>query len=1124
MAKTTEQVKIPEKLIDQVIGQKKAAEIIKKAAKQRRNVLLIGSPGTGKTMLAQAMAELLPAADLEDVLVYKNINDENAPLVKSVKTYPDAKSLEKLGDGQGRLIVQKERIKNRMGMNKGNSAIGPIVTILVLFLVGLTLFGFITGYEIILVAALILGIMIFGSVALLMSGLARRVGFPGMMDVNEPKLIVDNTGMSHAPFIDATGSKAGALFGDCRHDPLQCIPSGENILLSNGNLKPIDKIIDPYFEGDSEGEIEISPSNDLMVLGGFDSNYKLSYSHVMRLYRRKYSDKLIKIKTRSGSRIKVTPNHPLAMISKNGIVQYVEAGKINSDTRLIIPERIEIKHSENTIDEKLLVFIADILADGYINNTRIEFSLKNQFKIENIKKDISALGYVPRIGTRKDNGATKICLNSSALCRKLLGMGIKDGKEKRIPNEVFNQSKERQVLFLSRLLSLDGYINYQGQFEILSSSKVFIQQIRALAFTLSMNAKYKTRIDSGFGKEKSTIQHMIRWNHLEFAKAYNENTINPTHKRNLEVYLNNTTFNKESYYDVVPIGFETLESIRGNLGVSKERINSDFWSLNPNVNNNKNITRNMLYKVSNKLLDLGAAKDDATRLRNPSMGDYAFDEIISIDEENYEGFVYNFTTETGNYLVDFVLTHNSGGLGTPAHLRVESGAIHKANKGVLFIDEIANLEPRAQQELLTSMQEKKYSITGQSEMSSGALVKTEPAPADFLLIAAGNLQDIQHMHPALRSRIRGYGYEVYMDSTMEDNATNRGLLVQFIAQEIKKDGKIPQFDQSAIDEVIEEARRRAGRKKRLTLILRDLGGLVRAAGDIAIEKKKKYVTKEEVRAAKQLASPIEAQVVAQELEFRKDYRVFNTSGFAVGKVNGLAVMGGSSSTFAGIVIPIVSEVTPAGSRSEGKFIPTGKLGKIATEAVKNVSAVIKKHMGKDIANYDMHVQFIQIEGVEGDSASISVAVSIISAMENVPIDQSLAMTGSLSVRGEVLPVGGVTSKVEAAISAGIKKVILPASNLDDVSLPKDKLRSIKLIPVKTFADVLKYSLKDCSRKDEIIKELQSYEKNDGRKGIAGENFIKDNTAEKAAKPPAAIKRRKPARRKTAKRKSKSRPK
>ena len=147
----------------------------------------------------------------------------------------------------------------------------------------------------------------------------------------------------------------------------------------------------------------------------------------------------------------------------------------------------------------------------------------------------------------------------------------------------------------------------------------------------------------------------------------------------------------------------------------------------------------------------------------------------------------------------------SGGLGTPAHLRVESGAVHKANKGVLFIDEVSRLEPKSQQDLLTSLQEKKYPITGQSEMSSGALVKTEPVPADFILVAAGNLQDIQAMHPALRSRIRGYGYEVYMESTMEDNETNRTALLQFIAQEIRKDGKIPHFDKGAVEELFEEA-------------------------------------------------------------------------------------------------------------------------------------------------------------------------------------------------------------------------------------------------------------------------------------------------------------------------------
>jgi Lon-like ATP-dependent protease len=632
--KTTEDVKIPAQLISQVIGQKKAVEIVRKAARQRRNVLLIGEPGTGKTMLAQAMAELLPATELEDVLAYKNFNDENMPQIKSVKTYPPGSDPK--GDGQGRQILQRERSKRMQQMVGNTSYITILVFIVVIALVGLAIFGFVQGYNIILLSAIILGLMMMGAVAMLVGGLGKRVGMPMMGgDTGEPKIIVDNTGMTHAPFIDATGAKAGALFGDVRHDPLQ-----------------------------------------------------------------------------------------------------------------------------------------------------------------------------------------------------------------------------------------------------------------------------------------------------------------------------------------------------------------------------------------------------------------------------------------------------SGGLGTPAHLRVEGGAVHKANKGVLYIDEIANLEPRAQQELLTSLQEKKCSITGQSEMSSGALVKTEPAPCDFVLVAAGNLMDIQKMHPALRSRIRGYGYEIYMESVMDDNEKNRKLLIQFIAQEIKKDKKIPPFDSSAIEEIINEARRRAGRKKKLTLILRDLGGIIRAAGDLAVENNKKLVTKQDVINARSLSASIESQVVSRELEYRKDYSVINVSGYSVGKVNGLAVVG-NSVTNSGVVIPIVAEVTPAGSRSEGKFIPTGKLGKIATEAVKNVSAIIKKHMGRDIANYDMHVQFVQMEGVEGDSASISVAVSIISAMENIAIDQSVAMTGSLSVRGEVLPVGGVTSKVEAAIDAGIKKVIIPASNSNDVALGKDKLRKIKLITVKTFGDVLKYSLKDCKRKDDIIKELKN---------------------------------------------------
>ncbi len=410
----------------------------------------------------------------------------------------------------------------------------------------------------------------------------------------------------------------------------------------------------------------------------------------------------------------------------------------------------------------------------------------------------------------------------------------------------------------------------------------------------------------------------------------------------------------------------------------------------------------------------------------------------------------------------------SGGLGTPAHLRVEAGALHRAHKGVLFIDEVATLHPRSQQELLTAMQEKKYAISGQSEMSSGALVHTEPVPTDFVLVASGNARDLARMHPALRSRIRGYGYEVYMEESIEDTPENRIKVMQFVAQEVIKDGKIPHFSRDAVEEIIGEARKRAGRKNKLTLKLRELGGLVRAAGDVARENNHELVTQQDVLDAKKIAVTAEQQVAQQVIDLRRDYKVFITSGSQIGKVNGLAVMGDS-----GIILPLVAEVAPAASKQEGRIIATGKLGSIAKEAVENVSAIFKKHIGKDTSNYDVHVQFLQTyEGLEGDSASISVATAVISALELIPVEQNLALTGSLSVRGEVLPVGGVTAKVEAAIEAGVQKVLVPKSNFEDIVLTPSERKKIEIIPVSNLYEVLQYALKAGPAKKKLLSKIR----------------------------------------------------
>ncbi|PQV42700.1 Lon-like ATP-dependent protease [Methanohalophilus euhalobius] len=445
--------------------------------------------------------------------------------------------------------------------------------------------------------------------------------------------------------------------------------------------------------------------------------------------------------------------------------------------------------------------------------------------------------------------------------------------------------------------------------------------------------------------------------------------------------------------------------------------------------------------------------------------------LVSNYEQDNAPYIDATGTHAGALLGD--VRHDpfqSGGLETPSHDRVESGDIHKSHKGVLFIDEINTLRIESQQSLLTAIQEKEYPITGQSERSSGALVKTEPVPCDFIMVAAGNLDAVEKMHPALRSRIKGYGYELYMRDTMEDTADNRKHLVRFVAQEVKRDGHIPDFDQSAVEEVIQEARRRAGRKGHLTLKLRDLGGLVRVAGDIAHAEGTNITSAKHVLAAKNMARSIEQQLADSYLERKKDYQLFSKKGAAVGKVNGLAVMGGDS----GIVLPIMAEVTPPQSQAEGKVIATGMLKDIAKEAVLNVSAVIKKVTGQDIMNKDIHIQFIgTYEGVEGDSASVSIATAVISALEGIPIDQSVAMTGSLSVRGDVLPVGGVTYKIEAAAQGGIKKVIIPWTNKDDVLIEEAYKDQVEIIPVKTISEVIEHSLVGTKKEGirEKLKEL-----------------------------------------------------
>jgi len=453
--------------------------------------------------------------------------------------------------------------------------------------------------------------------------------------------------------------------------------------------------------------------------------------------------------------------------------------------------------------------------------------------------------------------------------------------------------------------------------------------------------------------------------------------------------------------------------------------------------------------------------------------------LVKHDPNDLPPFVDATATLSGSLLGD--VRHDpfqSGGMETPAHDRVEPGAIHRAHKGVLYIDEINLLRLEEQQALLTAMQERAFPISGRSERSSGALTKTEPVPCDFILIAAGNLDAIQGMHPALRSRIRGYGYEVYVNSEMPDTARNRRRLIRFIAQEVRRDldtvREIPHFDKSAVAMILREVQRRVGRRGKLSLRLRELGGLVRIAGDLAIEEGAQFTTSAHVIGARNIAKPLEQQVADRMIERRLDYSLLVNSGERVGRVNGLAVLGANSglSDFRGIMLPVEALVTPS-QGGGGKIHATGGLSDLAKESVTNVSAVIKKLTGKDISDYDIHIQFVDTHGVDGDSASITIATAVISALENIPIRQDLAMTGSLSVRGEVLPIGGVTAKIEAAARSGVKTIVVPRANMQDVLLDDAFEKMVEVVAVDTLDEVMEYALIKHEQKEGLVERLSA---------------------------------------------------
>ena len=346
------------------------------------------------------------------------------------------------------------------------------------------------------------------------------------------------------------------------------------------------------------------------------------------------------------------------------------------------------------------------------------------------------------------------------------------------------------------------------------------------------------------------------------------------------------------------------------------------------------------------------------------------------------------------------------------------GLVTDAHGGILFIDEIGEMDTTLQNKLLKVLEDKRaffesayYDPTDEKVPAYIRKLFEEGAPADFVLIGA-TTRDASSINPALRSRCA----EIYFEPLTPEHIQT---IVNNAVQRLN--AQLAEGAAALISEYTIEGRKAIN-------ILAD-------AYSLALERYEQVlITKEDIYKVAQVSrlSPYVTKKASDKCQ--------------VGHVFGLGVAG-----YLGSVIEIEAITFPAHEKGKGTVRFNETAGSMAKDSVFNAASVVRKLTGQDIHDYDLHINVIGGGNIDGPSAGTAILTAIISAITDKAIRQDTAITGEISLQGKVRPVGGVFEKAYGARQAGISRLIIPQENAKDI--PAHHL-GLEIYPVDTAQEAL----------------------------------------------------------------------